>query len=541
MILRRDVLKWAASGLGVLGLSPRVEADTAPVSAGAPVPGAASVVATPAAATPAAIPPSAPQGSTPPTPAFDGGVVVERARQLAKKPHEALSAPLPGAFANLTYDQYVGIRTRSGTAIWADDNLGFAIEPLHRGFLFTAPMTINVVENGAVRRLGYAASQFDFGKVQPPDNLPDLGFSGFRVLHARTGKGLVDSALFQGASFFRALANGQNFGLTARALTIRTADPRGEEFPAVREVWIERPSLASDVLVIHALVDSDSMTGAYRFTLRPGDITIIDTECTLFTRNAADFYGLGGMTAMFLFGPINRKTADDVREGVFEVSGLQILNGNNEWLWRPVTNPSTLQVSVFVDANPRGFGLLQRERNFNLLQDDEQHWELRPSLWIEPINDWGEGSVELVEIPTDTENNENIVCFWRPKAVLDAGAEASFAYRQFWCWTPPDRPPLPVVTDTRVGRIAGTKRRRFMVEFTGDIFADPQRTQDAKPMLTASVGAIAATKTFVSRERKTFRVMFDMDFGSDTLAELRLLLEAGGKPASETWLYRWTA
>jgi len=230
-----------------------------------------------------------------------------------------------------------------------------------------------------------------------------------------------------------------------------------------------------------------------------------------------------------------------VREGVFEVSGLQILNGNNEWLWRPVTNPSTLQVSVFVDANPRGFGLLQRERNFNLLQDDEQHWELRPSLWIEPINDWGEGSVELVEIPTDTENNENIVCFWRPKAVLDAGAEASFAYRQFWCWTPPDRPPLPVVTDTRVGRIAGTKRRRFMVEFTGDIFADPQRTQDAKPMLTASVGAIAATKTFVSRERKTFRVMFDMDFGSDTLAELRLLLEAGGKPASETWLYRWTA
>jgi len=270
MILRRDLLKWAASGLGVLGLSPAVAADTAPAPAGTAPAGAAPVMAKPAAAAPLSTPANAPQGSTPPTPAFDNGAVVEKARQLAKKPHEALSAPLPGPFTNLTYDQYVGIRPRSGTAVWAEDNVGFGIEPLHRGFLFTAPMIINVVENGTVRRLAYAADQFDFGKVPRPDNLPDLGFSGFRVLHARSGKGLVDSALFQGASFFRALANGQNFGLTARALTIRTADPRGEEFPAVREVWIEKPSLANDVLVIHALVDSDSMTGAYRFTLRPG-------------------------------------------------------------------------------------------------------------------------------------------------------------------------------------------------------------------------------------------------------------------------------
>ncbi len=517
MIRRRDLLKWAASGLGA-GVSPAVAADNAPAPAA-----------------------GAPQGSTPPPSAFDFASVVDKARQLAKKPHEAPNASLPGAFTNLTYDQYVGIRPRPGTALWVDDNVGFAIEPLHRGFLFTAPMTINVVESGVARRLVYAAGQFDFGKVQPPADLPDIGFSGFRVLHTRGGKTLVDSAIFQGASFFRALANGQNFGLTARALMIRTADPKGEEFPSIREVWIEKPSLANDVLVIHALVDSDSMTGAYRFTLRPGDITIIDTECTLFSRSPADFYGLGGATAMFLFGPINRKGIDDVREGAYEVSGLQILTGNDEWLWRPVTNPSTLQVSVFVDANPRGFGLLQRERNFNLLQDDEQHWELRPSLWIEPISDWGEGSVELVEIPTDTENNENVICFWRPKAVLAPGAETSFAYRQFWCWTPPDRPMLPIVTDTRAGRVVGNRRRRFVVEFTGDVFADPQRSQDIKPMLSASAGTIATTKTFVSRDRKTFRVLFDMDFGSDTLSELRLVLQAGGQPASETWLYRWTA
>ncbi len=523
MILRRDLLKWAASGLGV-GLTPAV-ADTAPVTGVAP-------------ATPEG---SAPQGSTPPTPAFDFNRVVETARQMAKKAHDPLSASLPGPFSNLSYDQYVAIRPKAGTAVWAGDNVGFAIEPLHRGFLFSAPMVINVVENGSVRRLTYASGQFDFGKVQPPANLPDIGFSGFRVLHARGDQGLVDMAIFQGASFFRALANGQNFGLTARALLIRTADPRGEEFPAIREVWIERPSLASDVLVINALVDSDSMTGAYRLTLHPGDNTIIDTECTLFTRSAEDFYGLGGMTAMFLFGPINRRGIDDTREDASDVAGLQILNGNNEWLWRPVSNPSTLQISAFVDANPRGFGLLQRDRNFNRFEDDEQHWELRPSLWIEPISDWGEGSVQLVEIPTDTENNDNIICFWRPKAVLQPGAEASFAYRQFWCWTPPDRPPLPVVTDTRSGRGSSAKRRKFLVEFSGDPFADVQRNQDIKAMLTASVGTVVSLKPFFSRERKTCRILFELDFGSETLSELRLLLEVAGKPASETWLYRWTA
>ena len=520
MLLRRDLLKWAASGLGA-GLTPATAAD--------------------APAAPAGAPGGAPPASTPPAPAFDFANVVDRARALAKKPHEAPGAPLPGAFSNLPYDQYVSIRPKPGTAVWAEDNVGFAIEPLHRGFLFTAPMVINVVEAGAVRRLAYAASQFDFGKVQPPADLGDIGFSGFRVLHARSGRGLVDSAIFQGASFFRALANGQNFGLSARALMIRTADPRGEEFPAIREVWIEKPSLANDVMVISALVDSESMTGAYRFTLRPGEITIIDTECTLFSRSPADFYGLGGMTAMFLFGPTSRHGADDVRLGAYDVSGLQILNGNGEWLWRPVSNPSTLQVSVFVDANPRGFGLLQRQRDFDLLQDDEQHWELRPSLWIEPINDWGEGSVELVEIPTDTENNDNILCFWRPKAVLDPAAEASFSYRQFWCWTPPDRPPLAVVTDTRIGRVGTSRKRRFVVEFTGEVFADPARVLDMKPVLTASVGVVAPARTFLSRERKTCRVLFDVDFGGDTLSELRLVLELGGKPLSETWLYRWTA
>ena len=510
MIARRDLLRWAAVGVSA-GLSP-VSASAQPAVSG-------------------------PQAQRP----FDFNLVVDLARDLAKKPHQAAGPTLPAPFSNLTYDQYVAIRPKQDMAIWANEATGFVIEPLHRGFLFSAPVAINIVENGVVRRLSYDVRQFDFGKMAIPGKVPDLGFSGFRVLHARSGKGLGEVAIFQGASFFRSLANGQNFGLTARALSIRTGDPKGEEFPAFREVWIDRPSPVSDVLVIHALVDSDSMTGAYRFTLRPGDMTIIDTECTLFTRSAADFYGLGCMAGMFLFGPVQRRGVDDLREGVYDVSGLQILNGNGEWLWRPVSNPQTLQISAFLDANPRGFGLLQRERNFNQLQDDDQHWEMRPSLWIEPINDWGEGSVALVEIPTDSENNDNVICFWRPKAVLQPGAETAFSYRQFWCWTPPDHPTLAVVTGTRAGRGSTGKRRRFLVEFTGELFADPVRGGDIQPTLSSSVGSVVSIRPFVSRERKTLRVLFELDFGGDNLAELRLVLESAGKPVSETWLYRWTA
>ncbi len=516
MILRRDVLKLAAMGLSA---SASAALAQAPAPAGTPASGAPNVQ----------------------RPVFSAGAVVDLARDLAKKPYSAPASDLPAPFTKLSYEQYVAIRAKPGSAVWAGDNVGFAIEPLHRGFLFSAPMAINVVENGQARRLVYDRSHFQFGGLTVPASIPDIGFSGFRILQPEGVDGFHEVSIFQGASFFRAIARGQNFGVTARALSIRTADPKGEEFPMIREVWIERPTLATNALVLHALVDSESMTGAYRFTLRPGDITIMDTECTLFTRVAVDGLGLGTMAAMSFFGPIDRHGTDDLREGVYEIGGLQVLNGNGEWLWRPVANRNTLQLSSFIDVNPRGFGVLQRERRFSQFQDDDQHWELRPSLWIEPLNDWGEGSVVLVEIPSDAEINDNVVCFWRPKAPLQPNTEAAFAYRQSWCWAPLQRPTLPVVTDTRVGRGSSSKRKRFLVEFTSETFADPQRTTDLAPALSSSTGAISGLRTFVSKDNKTVRVLFELDPASETLAELRLVLEQGGKPASETWLYRWTA
>ena len=230
--------------------------------------------------------------------------------------------------------------------------------------------------------------------------------------------------------------------MTARGLSLRTADSRGEEFPVFRAFWIEKPALGDNTLVIHALLDSPSVTGAYRFTLRPGEATIIDTEMTLFPRVDLDHVGIAGLAGASLFTPLDRRRSDDIRPAAAEMNGLQMLTGKNEWVWRPLSNRNNLQLSSFVDANPKGFGFLTRDRDIGAYQDDVAHWEQRPSLWVEPLGEWGEGAVQLVEIPSESDFNQNIIAYWRPKQLLANGAEANFAYRQFWCWEPPARPPL---------------------------------------------------------------------------------------------------
>ncbi len=471
---------------------------------------------------------------------FSRDMVVELARALAAKPYAPPSTELREPFANLSYDQFVGIKTKPGAAIWCTEKKGFSIEPLHRGHIFAAAVDIYLVENGAAARLAYDQSRFDYAGLKITEALPDLGFSGFRVLYAQNSGPEAELAIFQGASFYRAVARGQNLGVTARGLSIRTADPRGEEFPAFRSFWIEKPALGDHALVIHALLDSPSVAGVYRFTLRPGEATLVDTELTLFPRTGVDHYGLAGFAAASLYTPLDRRRADDLRPMVAEINGIQMLTGKGEWLWRPVSNRESLQFSSFVDSNPKGFGALLRQRDIDVYQDDDQHWERRPSLWIEPLGEWGEGALQLVEIPSESENNANIVAYWRPKAPLAAGKEATFAYRQFWCWEPPVRPPLAAAIDARSGRAPGGKLRRFVVVFSGEVLSDPQRTARLKAALTTSPGSATNIRTFLNPLAKSCRVTFDVDPAGENFCELRLVLQSDEQPISETWLYRWT-
>ncbi|MBM3653391.1 MAG: glucan biosynthesis protein D [Alphaproteobacteria bacterium] len=514
MFERRDVLK---AGLGAIaaGIVP-------PPSRAA----AAGQTANPT------VPESAP---------FSRDMVVELARALAAKPYTPPRTDLPEPFANLSYEQFVGIKTKPDSAIWRKENAGFSIEPLHRGHIFAAAVDIYLVEDAAAVRLPYERRCFDYGALNVPDALPDLRFSGFRVLHAQHGEAEAELAIFQGASFYRAVARGQNLGVTARGLSIRTADPRGEEFPAFRSFWIEKPALGDNALVIHALLDSPSVAGVYRFTLRPGEATLIDTELTLYPRTGIDHFGLAGFAAASLFTPLDRARPDDWRPMVADINGIQMLTGQREWLWRPVSNRENLQFSSFVDGNPQGFGSLIRQRDIDDYQDDQQHWERRPSLWVEPLGEWGEGALQLVEIPSESEINANIVAYWRPKAALVAGKEASFAYRQFWCWEPPARPPLAIAASARSGRAPAVKLRRFVVVFSGDLLADPQRTAQLKAALTTSPGLATNIQTYLNASAKSCRVVFDVDPSGANYCELRGVLQSDERPISETWLYRWTS
>lgn len=494
------------------------------------------------AALTAALPGSASADEAPALPPagapFPPGTVTDLARALARRPYVApRTDDLPEALTNLNRERYGAIRTAPGSAVWAGESLGFTVEPLHRGSVYRDRVALALVEDGVVRPLAYDRARFETDEGALPVFAGDPGYSGFRLRARFDGGELTDFATFQGASFFRMIAAGQGFGVTARALTLRPADPAGEEFPRFRAVWIERPAPGAP-LALHALVESESATAALRMTLRPGAASIADVEGTVFARAAIDHLGLGGMTTSYLFGPHDPRGADDARAGAYASGGLQIRTGAGEPIWRPARNPDTLQVSSFLDENPKGFGLMQRDRAFSAFEDDRRHWERRPSLWIEPLDAWGPGAVTLIEIPSDSEANENVLAYWRPKAVLAAGEALPFRYRQTWCWQPPEPPPVAVVSGTRSGRGGAEGRRLFLVDFTGEGLAE---AADLRAALMAAPGATVPPILYRYPERKTVRAAFELDPGGEKACELRLALKRGEASVTETWLYRWTS
>jgi periplasmic glucans biosynthesis protein len=462
------------------------------------------------------------------------------ARILAQRPYQPPVNDLPAAFGNMPYDQYVTIRAQPQAVLWANENRGFTVEPLHRGYAFLPATQLFTIEDGVVRRVAFDSGKFDYGRVTPPPVGLDLGFSGFRLAFGQERTQLV--SIFQGPSFYRALALGQNFGAIARGIILKPGDQKGEEVPQVRGYWLERPPQGADTLIINVLYDAESVTVAARMTVRPGEMTLIDHETSIFARQAIEHFGVGCVMASYLYAPQSRRQFDEVRPAVHEASGLQMVTGAGEAIYRPLSNPAVLQVSAFVDDNPKGFGLVQRDRDPAHFMDDDQRFERRPSVWVEPLGEWGPGTVQLLEIPSDSEVNDNVISYWRPRRGLAAGAEMTVGYRQYWGWTPPHRMPLAHVIRIRQGRVGQQgRRRRFVLDFHGDDLADAAIVAGLKPLVSATPGTIQNVRLSPFPEIRQARVSFDLDPGAEVLSELRLVLESGGRPVTETWLNRWTA
>lgn len=474
--------------------------------------------------------------------AFSAAQVQEQARALAAQKFASPPADLPLALQSLSYDQYRDIRFKREQAIWSNEKLPFLVELFHRGFFFREPVAVFLVADGQARRLMYSPDLFTFGPRVPqlPDE-PITDFAGFRLRATLNRPNYFDEfTVFQGASYFRAVARRQVYGLSARGLALNTGTAAGEEFPAFRTFWIEKPNARAEAIVVHALLDSPSTTGAYRFTIRPGNATVMDVDLTLYPRVELPHAGLAPLTSMFLFGPNDRLGADDFRPAVHDSDGLAIWNGKGEWLWRPLYNPETLQSSAFVDLNPRGFGLLQRHRALDHYQDLEAQYEQRPSLWVETLGHWGEGTVQLIEIPSASEANDNIAAFWQPARPIAAQTPYRMAYRLHWCWTPPQTPPGAVVADTRIGVGPEKGTRLIVLDFVGGRLAKLRLDTVVEPVVTASAGTIQHPVAHPNPAIKGWRVSFVLAPGKATVSDLRCTLMQGTEQLSEVWLYRWT-
>lgn len=425
--------------------------------------------------------------------------------------------------------------------MWKNTKRPINVEFFAPGLYFPSPVSISVVEGDEARPVLFSKDVFNFAHLVPDLPVDDtLGYAGFRVRTTINDPVRTDEFLvFQGASYFRAVGEGQYYGLSARGLAIDTAEPSGEEFPDFLAFWIESAQPGAKSFKVHALMDSPSVSGLYTFNVTAGSSTEMDVQASLFPRKELNHVGIGAETSMFLFDETNRHRFDDFRPAVHDSDGLLIANGAGEILWRHLANPLALQVSSFVDNNPRGFGLMQRPRGFSDFADLEAHYHKRPGLWVTPGEDWGEGSVTLVEIPADREIYDNIVAYWRPRTPLAAGTEHQFTYRLTWCEEPPIDPTLPRVVNTRMGkRFYGG--RLVTIDFSNaDIL--PKDLDELSVHVSSNRGKV--TKGLLQRNPDTGGVRLAFTFHAKEIKsmELRAQLMMEGKPASEVWLYRWTA
>ncbi|WP_165842864.1 glucan biosynthesis protein G [Phenylobacterium deserti] len=468
--------------------------------------------------------------------------VRRRAAALAAAPYQPRSTELPRSLAELNYDGYRDLRFRPDQAVWRAEKLPFQLQMFHRGGLHREAVELFEVHRGQIRPIGYRPDMFTAGPVAgdvlTSDLGPQLGFAGFRIHTPINDASRFDEfAVFLGASYFRLIPKDCVYGLSARGLELGSGDP-GEEFPAFRSFWIERPAPDARTITVHALLDSPSVAGAYRFVIAPGEATVMDVQASLFPRKALSNAGLAPLTSMFLFGPEQPRRYDDFRPEVHDSDGLIASNPAGERLWRPLVNPQRVEISQFHGDGLGGFGLLQRRRDLASYQDLEAAYHRRPGAWIEPTSNWGAGAVRLVELPARSEAEDNIVASWRPARPLQPGLEHTFGYRLRWAADPVTPASLAPVTLWRTGQGGAQGVRLFIVEY-GGVDLSSQRGLAAD--VAAGAGAIRNLTLHQNEATGAARVSFEYDPQGASDAELRARLVRGGQPMSESWVKRWQA
>ena len=519
-------------------------ADVA-LSQGAPANPPAPQATRPARPRPAVTPAAAPAQSRP----FDFANLRHLAQQRAAHDYRPPPDALPPSLANLSYDQYRDIRFRPASALWHGQSL-FEVQFFHRGSYTKQRVNIFEVDAAAVTPVVYDPRFFTFGRLLKAPKVPaNLGYAGFRVHYPLQTPAYKDEVMvFLGASYFRVLGRNQHYGASARGLAIDTAEPSGEEFPVFTDFWLVHPQPNDRTLTLYALLDSKSVAGAYQFEIRPGAITEVEVHGEIYLRRAVAKLGIAPLTSMFFYGEDGSgRRFDDYRPQVHDSDGLMSQTGHGQWIWRPLANPRELRVNRFMDENPRGYGLIQRERDFAHYEDLEAQYESRPSYWVQPLGNWGKGGVELVEIPSDEEIHDNIVAYWLPTQAPAVGKPMTFAYVLSAYAQAPQWPPGGRAIATRSGNPAvgdnkghfGPGARRILVDFAGGDLEGLEAAQPVKAQLSADNGQIDSP-TVQRLPSGAWRVAFVLTPKMKKAIDLHCYLTLYGEVLTETWVDQWT-
>jgi glucans biosynthesis protein len=482
------------------------------------------------------------------TPAVDAAVsepfsvelLRDRARRLAAAPY--VKPPAPPTMTGLSYDDYFRIRFRAEADLWKDRLPSFRAEFFPPAYLYPRPLPIYEVAAGLARSIAFDPAMFDIPGEHANVAKGWSGFSGFRLLWPLNEADKLDEiAVFQGASYFRSLGRGQRYGLSARGLAIGAGEPN-EEFPDFIAFWLERPPIKSeamdgDAVTVHALMDSPSCAGAYSFTIRPGEDVVFDVAAAVFPRATMAKAGVAAMSSMFLFNVADASPVDDFRTAVHDSDGLAIWTGRGEHLWRPLQNPKAHRLSHFPDDSPKGFGLVQRARALEDFGDLQARYDLRPSLWVEPLDAWGKGAVHLAELATTKETDDNIAIFWRPETPWQAGSQVDLRYRLHWGQERFASPDARVFR-TRTGADAQAGLRLFTVDLQGGALAEG--LDGVALEVEADGGTIVWKDLSPYPDEASARAAFGLR-PTEASVDLSLRLTRGDQAISETWRYLWTA
>ncbi len=474
-----------------------------------------------------------------------------RAEALAREGYDPPNIAIADSLRSLSPKAYDSIRLRPEFALFSDGR-PFSVWPRPVGHHAVQPVRLMSVRQGELAPVSVDPTMFDFGQISlPPEDVAQATISGLSVMAALENAGKHSSvAVFDGVGTIQARSEGSVFGAGARGVTVDTALPRGEEFPPFTAFWLVPPHEGDTELTLLGLLNGPSLTGAYRFRLRPGDTTRLNVRARLFARRPIDQIGLAPLTGMYAFGGIDRNNVDDYRPRVHSVEGLALHTGGGEFLWRPLQNPDSLALNMFMDENPRRFGLLQRQRGLTAYNDLQARYDLAPGVWVTPHGRWGRGSVRLVEIPSADEANDNVVAFWTPESPFTPDAPLEVSYSVHWSLDDPGCPLARTVsssagrwdlsvTDGEGGEDTGPGQRLWVVDFVGGDLAQFVNPTALSVRASVDRGRFLPPKLIANPDTGGVRVLLTTEADGTEPINLRLALYDGDAPVSETWTFQW--